>query len=265
MKKFLCFVLTLCTAAALASCGKAKKSGSEASSEENTSASESVSGSSDPAEEVTDFTNDGYIEKIMEKIKDQERSEEPFDFKEPGELIQPGEDDDDAVLGSYHVSSDGVKLYYEEGEYPLDMLLTLEKYFTAYADGDYTQYTRCVYPGYIDKMEAFLQKEYKYGMKRSFANQCSNLASNMGGDFKITRIKLEKPENSDDASIKKFFDYISDMCGNDFYSETAGKCDKFHFATFYAIAEDAKGNELSLITGFDIVFAEKDGRFYAFG
>lgn len=258
MKKFLCFVLTLCTAAAAASCGKAKKSGSEV-----VAGSESTS--SVTSEPVTAFTSDGYIEEIMEKIKDQERSEEPFDFEKPGELVQPGEDDDDADLGAYHVSSDGVKLYYEEGEYPLDMILTLEKYFTAYADGDYTQYTRCVYPGYIDKMEAFLQKEYKYGMKRSFANQCSNLASKMAGKFKVTRIKLEKPVNADDASIKKFFDYISDMCGNDFYSETASQCDKIHFATFYAIAEDSEGNELSLITGFDIVFAEKDGRFYAFG
>lgn len=258
MKKILCFVLTFCTAAAVASCGKAKKSGSEV-------VASSESTSSVPSESVTAFTSDGYIEEIMEKIKDQERSEDPFDFEKPGELITPGEKDIDADLGSYHVSADGVKLYYEDGEYPLDMVLTLEKYFTAYADGDYTQYTRCVYPGYIDKMEAFLQKEYKYGMKRSFANQCSNLASNMAGKFKVTRIKLEKPENSDDASIKKFFDYISDMCGNDFYNETAGKCDKFHFATFYAIAEDSDGNEQMLISGFDIVFAEKDGRFYAFG
>lgn len=253
MKKFLCFVLTLCTAASVVSCGKSKKSGSE------------VVESSGSSETVTAFTNDGYIEEIMEKIKDQERSEEPFDFEKPGELISPGENDNDADLGSYHVSADGVKLYYEDGEYPLDMLLTLEKYFTAYANGDYTQYTRCVYPEYIDKMEAFLQKEYKYGMKKSFATQCSNLAGNMAGKFKVTRIKLEKPEKSDDDSIKKFFEYISDICGEDFYSNTANRCDKLHYAIFYVIAEDEDGNEQMLISGFDIVFAEKDGRFYAFG
>lgn len=258
MKKFLCFILTLCTAAAVASCGKSKDSDSKSVPE--TTASSTASADSDYV-----FTNESYTEKILEKIKDQQVSDEPFDFEAPGELIVPDEDDEDAELGSYHVSADGVKLYYEDGEYPLDMMLTLEKYFTSYASGDYTQYSRCVFPGYIDEMETFLQKDYGYGMKKSFATQCSNLASNVSGDFKVTRIKLEKPENLADDAVENFFKSFHEIFGKDYYSEVKQKCDKLHYATFYIIAEASDGAETSLITGFDIVFAEKDGRFYTFG
>ena len=48
-------------------------------------------------------------------------------------------------------------------------------------------------------------------------------------------------------------------------AEVKKNCDKLHYVTFYVIAENSKGEEVSLITGYDIVFAEKDGRFYTFG
>lgn len=258
MKKILCFILTLCTAAAVVSCGKSKSSDSKSVPE--TTASTAASTGSDDV-----FTNDGYTEKIMEKIKDMQVSDEPFEFKEHGELVVPEKDEKDAELGSYYESADGVKLYYEKNDHPRDMILTLEKYFTSYAEGDYTQYSRCVFPGYIDEMEAFLQKDYGYGMKKSFATQCSNLASNVSGDFKVTRIKLEKTENLADDAVEKFFSSLDKTFNKDYYSEVKKNCDKLHYVTFYVIAENSKGEEVSLITGYDIVFAEKDGRFYTFG
>ena len=80
MKKVLCFILTLCTAAAVVSCGKSKSSDSKSVPE--TTASTAASTGSDDV-----FTNDGYTEKIMEKIKDMQVSDEPFEFKEHGELL----------------------------------------------------------------------------------------------------------------------------------------------------------------------------------
>lgn len=258
MKRILCLILSLCTAAAVASCGKSKKSGED-------TATEPVSSTAQASENVTDFTNDGYIEKILEKAKDMQPSDEPFEFKAHGELVTPEKDAEDADLGSYYESADGVKLYYEESEYPRDMMLTLEKYFTSYANGDFTQYTRCIFPGYIDEMEAFLQRDYGYGMKKSFATQCSNLASIVSGDFKVTRLKLEKPEDLSDDSVKKFFESLDKTLNKDYYAEVEKNCDKFHYATFYVIAENSEGEEVSIATGYDIVFAEKDGRFYTFG
>ncbi len=258
MKKLICLILSLCTAAAVVSCGKSKNSDSKSVPE--TTASTAASTGSDDV-----FTNDGYTEKVMEKIKDMQVSDEPFEFKAHGELVTPESDALDAELGSYYESADGIKLYYEESEYPRDMMLTLEKYFTSYANGDYTQYTRCLFPGYIDEMEAFLQKDYGYGMKKSFATQCSNLASIVSGDFKVTRLKLEKPEDLTDDSVKNFFERLNKTLNKDYYAETEKNCDKFHYATFYVIAENSAGEEVSIATGYNIVFAEKDGRFYTFG
>ena len=258
MKKLICLILSLCTAAAVVSCGKSKKS-----TEDTTT--ESASSTAQASENATDFTNDGYTEKIMDKIKDMQPSDEPFEFEAHGELVTPESDAVDAELGSYYESADGVKLYYEESEYPRDMMLTFEKYFTSYANGDYTQYTRCLFPGYIDEMEAFLQKDYGYGMKKSFATQCSNLASIVSGDFKVTRLKLEKPEDLTDDSVKNFFESLDETLNKNYYEEVEKKCDKFHYATFYVIAENSAGEEVSIATGYNIVFAEKDGRFYTFG
>ena len=100
MKKVLCFILTLCTAAAVVSCGKSKSSDSKSVPE--TTASTAASTGSDDV-----FTNDGYTEKIMEKIKDMQVSDEPFEFKEHGELVVP--EKDEKVLGSF-ANIPGVKV-----------------------------------------------------------------------------------------------------------------------------------------------------------
>ncbi|MCM1058705.1 MAG: hypothetical protein NC452_00240, partial [Eubacterium sp.] len=72
--------------------------------------------------------------------------------------ITPSEDSEEYELGRYCISDKGIKLYYDEEEYPEELILALEKYFKSFEEKDYASYCECVYPSYIDKMEEFLQK-----------------------------------------------------------------------------------------------------------
>lgn len=185
---------------------------------------------------------------------------------EVGELIEPEADSQESELGAYRYSSSGVKLYYDEAEYPTELVLSLEKYFTAFADKDFEAYKQCVYPQYIDEMNIFLERDYGYDIETSFNTQCDNLSVNMGGKFTVTRVKAEKPESEDvDASLKEYFDMLGETFQKDFYTEVSDNVDEIYFMTFYIMARDADGNESMLISEFDIVFVEKDGKYYTFG
>lgn len=179
-----------------------------------------------------------------------------------GERVSPAEGDEEYDLGDYYVSSSGVKLYFEPDEYPEEMVLAMERYFTAYASGDYEAYTACLYPSYIDEMNKFLEAEYQYGLDKSFDSQCESLKSNAGSAFTVTRIKLEAPETE---GIENFFEYPSSCFGKDYYAEIKDSVDKFYDAMFYIMAADENGEETLLVSDFEIVFAEKDGVFYTFG
>ena len=168
---------------------------------------------------------------------------------------------DEPELGEYTVSSSGIKLYYSPDEYSPQLITTLEKYFTTFANEDYETYTQCLYPDYITEMNKFLEKDYGYDLSQSFSNQCSSLKEKAGGDFKITRIKAEIPE--EDCS-QKYLETLGETFDTDFYSAVKGDCDAIHDMMFYIMAE-AAGEETLLISEFEIVFAEKDGNFYTFG
>ena len=74
-----------------------------------------------------------------------------------GELITPPTDSQEAELGQYRMSAGGVKLYYDDTQIPAQVMLALEKYFTSFAERDYEAYKECVFPGYVDSMEEYLQ------------------------------------------------------------------------------------------------------------
>ncbi|MBR4626532.1 MAG: hypothetical protein IKO47_02290 [Ruminococcus sp.] len=178
-----------------------------------------------------------------------------------GNRISPDEDAEEYDLGEYYISPDGIKLYFEPEEFPAELMLTLEKYFTAYANRDYTSYSSCVYPSYFDEMNKFLEKDYSYDLSTSFSNQCDTLKVQIGGDFTVTRIKLEPYE----GDLTSFFESPSSCFGKDYYTEVSAEVDKFYDAMFFIIAKDSEGEEHSLVSEYEIVFAEKDGKYYIFG
>ena len=195
-----------------------------------------------------------------------------------GELVTPAETDDDYVLGSFYLASTGVKLYFDPELIPEQLMFTLEKYFTAYSNKDYASYTETVYPSYLEKMDTFTMSEMGYGLEDSFYNKCNNLVDNMGSEFTITRIKAGYTQEEIDEMeaegttqepeeelTQQFFSPINEWFGNDYYSEVKAETDRLYYFPFYVVAMDSDGYETALIQDFDIVFAEKDGRYYAFG
>lgn len=255
--------------AAMTSCGSASSSeGSDALS----ASSENVSSASDPEEqlisaaystEAASEDTDEVLQEIIDKVEEQPAADKYFDdLGSVGETVVIEDDDPEKELGDYCESSDGTKLYYDKAKIPDNVMLLLEKYFKAYAAQDYTEYTRCLYPSYIEGMEAFLQKDYGYGLKTSFAKQCRSLMDHAGGEFEVTRLRVDLLEESDPASFLK---PTSNCFGYDYYEKIKDEVDKFYDCDFYVIVEDEDGNEMTILSEYEIVFAEKDGKIYTFG
>lgn len=184
---------------------------------------------------------------------------------EVGEIITPDEKDKDYNLGEYRYSPDGTKLYFNDDEYPKELILTLEKYFRSLAENDFEKFKSCLYPAYIDEMTDFLEKNYEYGLETSFENQRKSLTEKTGGDFKITRLRAEKTAENTDETIKEFFTSLDETFEKDFYTEVKNDVDNFYHMTFYVMAENSENTEILLLSEYEIVFAEKDGIYYTFG
>lgn len=184
---------------------------------------------------------------------------------ELGEIISPDEDDKDYDLGEYRYSPSGTKLYFNDDEYPKELILTLEKYFMSFAENDFEKYKSCLSNDYIEEMTSYLEKNYNYGLEKSFSNQRDGLSEKMGGDFHITRLRAEKNAENSDEIIDDYFSALNDVLGEDFYEKVKENADNFYHITFYVIAEDTENVESLLISGYEIVFAEKDGNYYTFG
>ena len=184
---------------------------------------------------------------------------------ELGEIITPDENDRDYDLGDYRYSHDGTKLYFNDDEYPKELILTLEKYFISFADNDFEKFKSCLYPAYIDNMTAFLEENYSYGLEESFKNQRESLTLKAGDDFKITRLRIEKTDGDSTEFIEDFFASFDESFEKDFYDEVKNSTDNLYHITFYVMAENSEKEEVLLLSGYEIVVAEKDGVYYTFG
>lgn len=248
----------------LTSCGDKTEKGSSASGTSSEASSDAEKTSDSDTEE---FDKDAYIEKIKTDIDKAEPSDEPLEYGSIGKEEKPDEDADDADLGDYSTGDSGVKFYYDKSAFPDELMLTLEQYFHSFENADYTTYTRCSYPDYLEKMEEYLQKEYGYAMKDSFTTQCANLAGIANGEFKVTRIKVDVPQqyDPDKENLEAYFENFVDIFGEDYYEKLSKEADKVYDGEFYVMAENSTGAEQILVSAYEIVFVEKDGRFYVFG
>lgn len=213
------------------------------------------------------YDEEKYLEKINEKLKDAKASDKPAELGSVGDTVTPAEGTEEYELGDYRVSDDGVKLYYDDKEFSDELMLTLDKYFTAISEVDYETYTSFILPSYIEKMEPFLKENYDYDHKTSFAKRCSSFATQMNGDYRITRIKLEtaEPHENGKDNIEEFLESL-DSVFEDKYSESVkAESDKLINASFYVMAADSTGKETMLINDYEIIFAVKDGKYYTFG
>lgn len=205
------------------------------------------------------------------------------------DIITPAEDSEEYSLGSYRISESGIKLYYDEEVIPTELMLTLEKYFTSFQNKDFELYKSCIASDYVERYNNYLIENYSsngedYTMQDSFLLQCDNIRNYMiqeivgydipeddthTGDFRITRIKAEETTLAEDETTEglteKFFEYQNNIFDMDYYSYISEQADGFSYFTFYIIAEGEDGEEHRIISEMDIVFAEKDGKYYTFG
>lgn len=89
------------------------------------------------------------------------------------------------------------------------------------------------------------------------------------GDFSITRIKAEQTALFEGETLEelteKFFQDSNDNFKMDYYNYIREQSDSLKYFTFYIIAEGEDGKEHKIISETDIIFAEKNGKYYTFG
>lgn len=206
------------------------------------------------------------------------------------DIITPDENSEEYELGSYRISQNGIKLYYDESEISTELMLTLERYFASFQNNDFEAYKSCLASDYVERYNKYLIENYssddkEYSLKDSFELQCKNIKNLMiqqitgefdvsddtehSGDFKITRLKAESAELGEDETTeeltKKFFSYLDNVLDMDYYTYISEQADSLKYFTFYVIAEGEDGEEHRIISEMDIVFAEKNGKYYTFG
>lgn len=214
------------------------------------------------------YNSEEYSDKLLEYVNSAVVDDKELELGTVDKtVISPEEGAQDYELGEYRLSSSGVKLYYDENEFPTEMVLMLEKYFTSFASADYNTYLKCIAPSYVAEMDTFLAKDYDYDLRTSFAKHCATIADGMCGDFKITRLKVEKSTSSEDGtdSVEEFFQYLNEDFDKDYYSEVKDNSDELFPVCFYLMCENGYGKETMLVQASDIFLAVKDGRYYTFG
>lgn len=235
----------------------------------------------------------GCGEKDNNSVKPAENSEIVLsDENTLGELITPDEDSEEHELGEYRIDRNGIKIYCDEG-IPDGIALALEDYFMSFQKNDFEQYRNSLYPDYVERYSKFLKENYSdktedgsdYTLENSFSMQYDNVHQRMKdsvyanvdtddidsikGDMKITRIKLENPAldegESEEKRTENFFSYLNEIFDTDYYAEVQKDTESLKCCTFFIMAEGEDGNEHLLVGDMDIVFAEKDGKYYTFG
>lgn len=175
-------------------------------------------------------------------------------------VITPDSDSDEAALGEYVVSPGGIKLYYNAEEIPAELMTAMEEYFQALANKDYESYLNIIYPKYREIYSSYLLETdtIGYDLAESFNKQCSNYTEQMGGDFKITRIKAELPTED---GVEDYLTYHEEIIGRDFANQMKNNCDKLYDIVFFVMV-DCDGKESLLASEKEMILAEKDGKFY---
>lgn len=206
------------------------------------------------------------------------------------DIITPAEDSEEYNLGSYRISENNVKLYYDDAYIPTELMLTLEKYFISFQNSDFESYKTVLAADYIERYNKYLIENYsteneEYNLKNSFELRCKHLRDymiqeilgtyeipeddNHTGDFRITRIKAEETVLFEGETLERltenFFQDSNDNFEMDYYNYIREQSDSLKYFTFYIIAEGEDGKEHKIISETDIVFAEKNGKYYTFG
>ena len=176
---------------------------------------------------------------------------------------------EEAELGEYVISENGVKLYYNAEEFADDTLdlpslaSSLEALFLSYNNNDFEAYKNVLYPEYETRMEKYFQENFNYGLDNSFKLQCERIVALAEGveDYKVTRLKIEAP--AEDATAE-FLESLSELIGSDFSDFIEKDNGKIRHIAFYVMAQCGEEEHL-IISENELFFVEKDGKYYALG
>lgn len=173
------------------------------------------------------------------------------------ELIAPASDSEDVELGSYRLSENDTKLYYEDDVTSPELMQVIEKYFTAIEKRDYNLYIETALPEYIDAYGKYLATKDDT-VQNSFELQCDNCAVQVGEGFDLTRIRVEA--SPEDLS-EDYLGILEDLMGEGTAQQIKDASDNIITIVFFVMV-DVDGEEKFLAQEGNMVIVEKGGKYY---
>ncbi len=166
----------------------------------------------------------------------------------------------------------GYTISYSE-DVPADLAETIACYFDAIYRGDFDDYLTYVNPTYQDAMEAALQENYGYGLDEDFESFQEALVSYAGtDDYTITEIVMELAETALADEYEEDTDFVDDylsaytsFLGDEFLDAIGENTTALYDICFTMYGVDGDGNAITIMDQLEILMAEEDGKFGAFG
>lgn len=207
------------------------------------------------------------------------------------DLVIPSEDSEEHGLGEYRYSEKGTKLYYGDETITNEILLFLEDYFLNLQNKNFEGYKNSIYPDYAERYDKYLREEYsktlesgeEYSLSDSFEKQRANISDKLidtllyestedkdfTGEFKITRIRAERPIIEDGTTeeelLNSYFEYLNNVFDTDYQKLVEDDTEAIEPLTIFVMADAEDGEEHMVLSEMNIVLVKKDGKYYTLG
>jgi len=172
-------------------------------------------------------------------------------------IVSPDSESDEAELGDYRITESGTKVYYEEDKTPVELVLAVEKYFKAIAEKDFDAYCEIVQPEYAEVYGDYLEAKND-SIQNSFKLQSDNCEVQVGGKYKLTRIRIEASE--EDLS-EGYFEVLEGLMGEGTAQKMKDAADELITIVFFVMVE-AEGEEHFLAQESKMIIAKQDGKYF---
>lgn len=159
----------------------------------------------------------------------------------------------------------GIELFYAgEEEVPAEYATLMTSYFKAIAENDYAGYSATVFPAYATQLEAYLQKNYSYGLESSFQKRRESMKITDTNHYRFTAIRLQMTEQT---TLDEYFTQMTTTFDADFCASIQSEVESGCVIKFDLLAEsDDMEKEETVVAGSEMAVAKgKDGKWYVFG
>ncbi len=164
-------------------------------------------------------------------------------------------------------------LDYDSESVPDDLAKTIALYFYAIDTQNYDLYLEQINSLYQTNMETWLQENYGYGMETGFEQYHQTLVDYAGTEeYTITGMSFAMAEEAlaDDFDegtdfTGEYLDTYSEVFGEDFTTQLEEESTGIYDVAVTMTGVDGDGNDITILSGLELLVAETDGSFGILG